>query len=92
MNENDYDEDGNNIVPCPICLSTYCPNNKDDGGKCPDAEQFIRTLKQRENVEKIRERVTVYVNKQFMENGRIIDPLELFNALTTQENKEDVTK
>lgn len=42
MNPNDYDEDGNNIVPCPICLNIYCPSN--DGGKCPDEEQFAKDM------------------------------------------------
>jgi hypothetical protein len=40
MNPNDYDDDGNNIVPCPICLNQYCPSK--DGGKCPDEEEFIK--------------------------------------------------
>lgn len=42
MNPNDYDDDGNNIVPCPICLSQYCPSK--DGGKCPDEEDFIKSI------------------------------------------------
>ena len=39
MNPDDYDEDGNNIVPCPICLQQYCPSK--DGGKCEDEDEFI---------------------------------------------------
>lgn len=39
--DDDYDEDGNNIVPCPICLSQYCPSK--DGGRCPDEEEFINS-------------------------------------------------
>lgn len=38
MNPDDYDEDGNNIVPCPICLDVYCPGK--DGGKCPEEDAF----------------------------------------------------
>lgn len=38
MNPDDYDDDGNNIVPCPICLDTYCPSKQ--GGKCPDEDEF----------------------------------------------------
>jgi hypothetical protein len=41
MNPNDYDDDGNNIVPCPICLSQYCPSKY--GGKCQDEEDFIKS-------------------------------------------------
>lgn len=26
--DNDYDNDGNNIVPCPICLNVNCPANQ----------------------------------------------------------------
>lgn len=36
---NDYDSDGNNIVPCPICLNVHCPSK--GGGKCPDEDEFI---------------------------------------------------
>lgn len=42
MNPNDYDEDGNNIVPCPICLSNHCPSKED--GKCPEEEEFARDM------------------------------------------------
>ena len=52
MNENDYDEDGNCIVDCPLCLTTNCPS-VNDGGECPIekrmredpkyAEEFMRT-------------------------------------------------
>lgn len=38
MNPQDYDEDGNNIVPCPICLDVYCPSKED--GKCPKEDMF----------------------------------------------------
>ena len=38
MNPDDYDEDGNNIVPCPICLDKYCPSKEDD--KCPYEDMF----------------------------------------------------
>lgn len=38
----DYDNDGNNIVPCPICLDTYCLSK--EGGKCPDEDEFIESM------------------------------------------------
>lgn len=38
--ENDYDEDGNNIVHCPICLDQYCPSK--EGGKCPEEKKETR--------------------------------------------------
>ena len=37
--DQDYDNDGNNIVPCPICLSVHCPSKED--GKCPKEDEFI---------------------------------------------------
>lgn len=40
MNPNDYDEDGNNIVPCPLCMSNHNPCKYD--GKCPKEDEFIR--------------------------------------------------
>lgn len=36
--DNDYDNEGNNIVPCPICMSNYCPSKED--GKCPEEDMF----------------------------------------------------
>jgi len=42
MNEDDYDEDGNNIVPCPICLDKYCPSK--ENGICPKEKEFIESL------------------------------------------------
>ena len=36
--DNDYDNDGNNIVPCPICLDVYCPSK--ENGKCPEEDMF----------------------------------------------------
>jgi hypothetical protein len=38
MNPQDYDEDGNNIVPCPICGDRFCPSKED--GECPEEEMF----------------------------------------------------
>lgn len=40
--DNDYDEDGNNIVPCPICGNVYCLSK--DGGECPDEEEYIKSF------------------------------------------------
>lgn len=40
--DNDYDNDGNNIVPCPICLSVYCPSK--EGGKCPEEDEYIKSM------------------------------------------------
>lgn len=36
--DNDFDNDGNNIVPCPICLNIFCPSK--EGGKCPEEDDF----------------------------------------------------
>ncbi len=38
MNEQDYDNDGNNIVPCPICLDAHCPSKYD---KCNDCGHLL---------------------------------------------------
>lgn len=42
MNEDDYDEDGNNIVPCPICLDQYCSSK--ENGICPEEKEFVKSL------------------------------------------------
>ena len=41
-NHKDYDNDGNNIVPCPICLSVHCPSK--EGGKCPEQDEFVKAM------------------------------------------------
>lgn len=46
--DNDYDNDGNNIVPCPICLDIYCPIK--DGGKCPQEDEFVKDMELRANL------------------------------------------
>lgn len=40
--DNDYDEDGNNIVECPICLEVYCQSKI--GGKCLKGDEFAKDL------------------------------------------------
>lgn len=40
--ENDYDSDGNNTVPCPVCLDVFCPSK--EGGKCPREDEFARDM------------------------------------------------
>lgn len=47
MFDNDYDSDGNNIVPCPICLDVYCPSKED--GKCPEEDEYIAWLNSKSN-------------------------------------------
>jgi hypothetical protein len=41
--DNDFDNDGNNIVPCPICDSAYCPSK--EKGKCPEEDDFVRAVR-----------------------------------------------
>lgn len=40
--DNDYDNEGNNIVPCPICLNVYCPSKQD--GKCPEEDEYAASF------------------------------------------------
>ena len=47
--DDDYDNDGNNIVPCPICLSVHCPSNTEDG-KCPEEDEFVKDMELRANL------------------------------------------
>lgn len=42
MNQDDYNSDGKNIVPCPICLNVHCPSK--EGGKCPEEDEFARSM------------------------------------------------
>jgi len=41
-NDQDYDDDGNNIVPCPICLNVHCASKED--GKCPEEDEFAKAM------------------------------------------------
>lgn len=50
MNPQDYDEDGNNIVPCPICGSNYCPSKFDDNTKCPEEDDYVKWLEERDRL------------------------------------------
>lgn len=42
--DNDYDNDGNNIVPCPICGNVYCPSNSNPDEQCPEEEQYAEYM------------------------------------------------
>ncbi len=46
MNPDDYDDDGNNIVECPICLDRYCPSKND--GKCPEEDEYVKWIEERD--------------------------------------------
>ena len=82
MNPDDYDDDGNNIVPCPICMSKYCPSkycpSKEDG-KCPDEDMFALEGE-------IRMLLSEY--KETGDNSRIVNVLEAVEHLLTEKAKE----
>lgn len=40
MNDLDYDNDGNNMVDCPICLDQYCDSKRNE--KCPKEDDYIK--------------------------------------------------
>ncbi|MCK9601584.1 MAG: hypothetical protein M0R06_21260 [Sphaerochaeta sp.] len=42
--DNDFDDDGNNIVPCPLCGSEYCPSKFDKTKPCPEEENFKKSM------------------------------------------------
>ena len=82
MNPDDYDDDGNNIVPCPICMSKYCPSkycpSKEDG-KCPGEDMFALEGE-------IRMLLSEY--KETGDNSRIVNVLEAVEHLLTEKAKE----
>ena len=63
--DNDYDNDGNNIVPCPICLDVYCPSK--ENGKCPEEDMFALEGEIR---------MLLYEYKATDDNSRIANVLE----------------
>ena len=77
MNPDDYDDDGNNIVPCPICMSKYCPSKED--GKCPGEDMFALEGE-------IRMLLSEY--KETGDNSRIVNVLEAVEHLLTEKAKE----
>jgi len=50
MNPDDYDDDGNCIVPCPICNNVHCPSNSDDSVPCPEEADYIQSLQDKDNL------------------------------------------
>lgn len=56
--DDDFDSDGNNIVPCPICLSSHCPSKED--GKCPEEDEYIKSfdLSTHQTVEELKKEAT----------------------------------
>lgn len=65
MNSDDFDSDGNNIVPCPICWNVYCLSKQ--GGKCPEEDAFAKAhqdpyegKKEQTTLEKIGVYFTIY--------------------------------
>jgi hypothetical protein len=75
--DNDYDDDGNNIVPCPICMSKYCPSKED--GECPDEDMFALEGE-------IRMLLSEY--KETGDNSRIVNVLEAVEHLLTEKDQE----
>lgn len=63
----DYDNDGNNIVPCPICLDKYCPSK--EGGKCPEEDNYKRAVETKDATDPItasRERMVQEMVQRFL--------------------------
>ena len=91
--DNDYDNEGNNIVPCPICLNVYCPSKQD--GKCPEEDEYaasfntmqetLQTRLQREAREKLSPNVT-YIDPKFAEVASWAE--ELLNAFWVEQQKD----
>lgn len=72
--DDDYDSDGNNIVPCPICLNVYCASK--DGGECPDEKEFVEWVEDHKTLEKMEKYGGSFV-KQLAELARRADPINL---------------
>jgi len=66
MNPNDYDEDGNNIVPCPICLDVYCPSKK--GGKCHEEDAFVKA-----HTDPYEAQDKISVEKKYNKDGYLVE-------------------
>jgi hypothetical protein len=55
MNQEDYDNDGNNIVPCQLCLSVYCKSK--ENGKCPEEDKYVKDMNQKQSCNGILEKL-----------------------------------
>jgi len=75
--DKDYDNDGNNIVPCPICLNVHCLSKEDV--KCPEEDMFALEGE-------IRMLLGEY--KSTGDNSRIANVLEAVEKLLTQKDVE----
>ena len=81
ITDNDYDEDGNNIVPCPICLSEHCPSK--EGGKCPEEDEFAKAHESEQKEEKATPSTKILTGLQFHRNDcpvRFVNCICNFNA------------
>lgn len=79
--EQDYDEDGNNIVPCPICNNVQCPGNND--GKCPEEDAYVKWL---EDIEMVAE--TIYNFMKYDEVGDKPKWVPYGNSLKQEEARD----
>ena len=75
--DNDYDNDENNIVLCPICMSNYCPSKED--GKCPEGDMFALEGEIR---------MLLAENKATDDNSRIANVLEFVEKLIQAERQK----
>lgn len=80
----DYDNDGNNIVPCPICLSQFCPSK--EGGKCPEEDDYKRATDTKDDPNPItasRERIVAEYDEQWPQEIEPVYIPEIRNFINT---------
>lgn len=93
MNQDqDYDNDGNNIVPCPICLDVYCPSK--EGGKCPEEDEYAASFdtmqKDYQEVERIVDSIDDILFKYDLEYMSSPAREEIVAVLTTFSNAREL--
>lgn len=104
--DDDYDNDGNNIVPCPMCMSNYNPCK--EGGRCPAEYSFIiegevrllldefETTGDRSRIANVMEAVDKEIERvrdeTLIEAVRVIEDISEFDARLAIEPSRDFLK
>jgi len=98
--ENDYDEDGNNIVPCPMCLDVHCRSKEIRSvtkEKCPEEDEFIKHMNHEETIKGMKEKkcTVTFIGERYeqlerLSKGRGSKLLVVIKALDLLEQAKNV--
>jgi|TARA_R110000850_G_scaffold121584_5_gene239337 hypothetical protein len=81
----DYDQNGNSIVPCPICLNVYCRSNRAGTlDKCPEEDEFVKCIEEAETFDTR----TEFKKEAQGKNSFEFDPIKHLEIIETYNNNK----